>query len=88
MKVQEELLHYPSVSIGVGVRIGIGGIGVNKNVKKFYVKVYTTLYFLTPAMDFVYIWYNYRCWSKIFLGTIHTPTYDLEVKVIDLEILW
>ena len=28
----------------------------------------------------------YRCWSKILCGTIHTPAYDLEVKVTDLEI--
>ena len=53
---------------------------------KFYVKVYET-YFLNPEMDFVYIWYDYRCWSKIFLGTIHTPAHDLEIKVTDLEIL-
>ena len=50
---------------------------------KFYVKVYKTLYFLNSEMDFVYIWYDYGCWSKFFLGTIHTPAYDLEVKVTD-----
>ena len=38
-------------------------------------------------MDLTYIWYDYRCWSKILLGTIHTRAYDLEVKVTDLEIL-
>ena len=37
-------------------------------------------------MDFIYIWYDYRCWSKIFLSTIHNSVYDLEVKVTDLEI--
>ena len=37
--------------------------------------------------DFVDIWYDYRCWSKIFLGIIHTPANDLEVKATDLEIL-
>ena len=47
-------------------------------------KVYKTLYFLNPEMDFVYIWYDYTCWSKIFLGTIHTPAYDLEVKVTEI----
>ena len=36
-------------------------------------------------MDFVYIWYGYRCWSKRFLGTIYTPAHDLEVKVLDLD---
>ena len=33
-------------------------------------------------MDFVYIWYDYRCWSKILLGTNHIPTFDREVKVM------
>ena len=37
-------------------------------------------------MDLVYTSYDYRCWSKILLSTIHTPAYDLEVKVTDLEI--
>ena len=45
-------------------------------ILKFYIKVYKTLYFLNPEMDFVYIWYDYRCWSKIFLGTVHTSAYD------------
>ena len=34
----------------------------------FYIKV---------LMDLVYIWYNYRCWSKTLLSPIHTPAYDL-----------
>ena len=38
-------------------------------------------------MDLVYIWYDYRCWSKTLLSTIPTPTHGLEVKVTDLEIL-
>ena len=37
-------------------------------------------------MDLLYIWHDYRYWSKILLGTIPTPAYDLEVKVTDLEI--
>ena len=37
-------------------------------------------------MDSVYIWFGYRCWSKILWSTIRTPAYDLEVKVMDLEI--
>ena len=36
-------------------------------------------------MDLVYIWYVYRCWSKILLSIICTPAHDLEVKVTDLE---
>ena len=54
-----------------------------ENVIKVYVKVYKTLYFLNPVMDFVYIWGDYRCWSKIFLGTISTLAHDLQVKVTD-----
>ena len=38
-------------------------------------------------MDLVYIWFDYRCWSKILLSPIHTPAYDIEVKVRGLEIL-
>ena len=38
------------------------------------------LYILNPETYFVYIWYDYRCWSKILLGTIPTPAYDIEVK--------
>ena len=37
-------------------------------------------------MDLLYIWHDYRYWSKILFGTIPTPAYDLEVKVTDLEI--
>ena len=38
-------------------------------------------------MDLIRIWNDYRHSSKILLSTIHTPTYDLEVKNTDLEIL-
>ena len=48
---------------------------------------FKTLYFLNPLMDLVYIWHDYRCWSKILLSTIHTPVHGLEVKVMGLEIL-
>ena len=37
-------------------------------------------------MELLYIWHDYRYWSKILLGTIPDPAYDLEVKVIDLQI--
>ena len=37
-------------------------------------------------MDLVYIWYDYRCWYKILLSAIHSPAYDLEVMLTDLEI--
>ena len=37
-------------------------------------------------MDLLYIWHDYRYWSKILFSTILTPAYDLEGKVKDLEI--
>ena len=37
-------------------------------------------------MDLLYIWHDYRLWSKLLLGTIPTTVYDLEVKVMYLEI--
>ena len=37
-------------------------------------------------MDLLYIWYDYKDWSKILFSTIPTTAYDLEVKVMDLEI--
>ena len=74
------------VDIGVGVGGGVGG-GINKNVK-LYVEGFQILYFLNPQTVLVYIWFDYRCWSKILLSTIHTSAYDLEVKVTNLEILY
>ena len=38
-------------------------------------------------MDLVYMWYVYRCWSKILLSSIHTPAHDLEVKVTDRNLI-
>ena len=52
------------------------GVGVNKNVKGLH-QVFKTLYFLNPQMGLVYIWYNYKCWSKILLSPIHIPAHDL-----------
>ena len=37
-------------------------------------------------MNLLYIWHDYRRWSKILFGIIPTPAYDLAVKVTDLEI--
>ena len=37
-------------------------------------------------MDLLYIWHDYRYWSKILFSTTSTPAYDLKVKVMDLEI--
>ena len=44
---------------------------------KFYSKVFKVL-------DLVYIWYDYSCWTKILLSTVHNPVYDLEVKVTEI----
>ena len=46
-------------------------------ILKFYVKVFKTSYFLNPQMDLVYIWYSYRCWSKILFSPIHISAHDL-----------
>ena len=37
-------------------------------------------------MDLLYMWQEYRYWSKILYGIISTPAYDLEVKITDLDI--
>ena len=37
-------------------------------------------------MELLYIWHDYRYWSKILFNTVPNPAYDLEVKVTDLEI--
>ena len=37
-------------------------------------------------MELLYIWHDYRYWSKILFDTIPTPAYDLEVKVTELKI--
>ena len=37
-------------------------------------------------MDLLYIWLDYRYWSKILFSTIPIPAYDIEIKVMDLEI--
>ena len=52
---------------------------------KFCVKVFKTSLFPNPLMDFVYVWYDDRHWSKILLSTIPTLMHDLKVKVTDLE---
>ena len=35
-------------------------------------------------MYLLYIWHDYKYWSKILFSTILTPAYDLEVKVAEL----
>ena len=51
----------------------------------FSVKDFKISSFLNPCIDLLYIWHDYRYWSKILFSTIPTPAYDLEGKVTDLE---
>ena len=53
---------------------------------KVCVKVFKISLFLNPCMELLYIWHDYRYWSKILFGRIPTPAYDLEVNVTDLKI--
>ena len=54
---------------------------------KFCVKVFRTSLFPKHQMDFVYVWYDDRCWSKVLRSTILTLLCELKVKVMDLEFL-
>ena len=80
-KVQEELLHCESTGRAIALPLAstsaLAAASALTKMLKFYVKVFKTSYFLNPLMDFVYIWYNYRCWSKILLSHIHIPAHDL-----------
>ena len=40
--------------------------------QSFCVKVYKTLYFEDPLMDFIHIWHDSRYKSKVFISTIPT----------------
>ena len=51
--------------------------------QSFCIKVYKTLHYKDPLMDFIDIWHDGRYRSKILLKTISTPGFDLEVKVTD-----
>ena len=49
------------------------------------------LQFLRPLfakdfMDLVHMRYDESYWTKVFLSTIPSPTYDLKVKVTDLSL--
>ena len=37
-------------------------------------------------MELLYIWHDYRYWSKILFDTIPNPACNLAVNVTDLEI--
>ena len=41
--------------------------------QSFCVKVYKTIYFEDPLMDFIHIWHDGRYRSKVFISTIPTP---------------
>ena len=59
--------------------LALASVSLLTKMLKFYVKVfYKTSYFLNPLTDLVYIWYNYRCWSKILLSPIHNPAHGLK----------
>ena len=81
-KYRKSYCTTPSIGIGLALAAAL----VLAKMLKFYFKVFKTLYFLNPQMDLIYIWFNYRCWSKILLSTVHTPAQDLEVKVTHTEI--
>ena len=64
-----------AIALPLALALALAAAAVSRltNMLKFYVKV---------LMDLVFIWYNYRYWSKIILSPIHTL-----LKVTDLEIL-
>ena len=76
---------YESTGRTIALPPALAAVALTKMLK-LYIKVFKTLYFLSPQMDLVYTWYDYRCWSKILLSTIHIPAYDLEVKVTNLKL--
>ena len=68
---------YESTGRAIALPLALALASALTKMLKFYVKVFKTLYFLNPQMDLVYIWYKYRCWSKILLSSIYNPAYDL-----------
>ena len=48
--------------------------------QSFCVKVYKTSYFEDPLMDFIRIWHDGRCRSKVFICTIPIPGVTLESR--------
>ena len=52
---------------------------------KFYVKVYKTLYYEDPLMDFIHIWPDGRYRSKVFNSTDPTPGDNLGVVVTEFS---
>ena len=41
--------------------------------QSFCIKVYKTLYFEDPLIDFIHIWHDGRYRTKVFISTIPTP---------------
>ena len=60
-KYRKRYCTTPVISVSI-----CGCVRFNTNVK---VLCQSDLIFLNPQMDLVYIWYDYRCWSKILLST-------------------
>ena len=52
--------------------------------QSFYVKVYKTLYYEDPFMDFIYIWPDGRYRSKVFIGSDTALGDNLGVKVTEV----
>ena len=53
--------------------------------QSFGVKVYKTLHYKDPLMDFIFIWHDGRYRSKVLFSAIPTLGHDLEVKVTYIE---
>ena len=51
--------------------------------ESFCIKVYETLYYKDPLMDFIYILHDGKCRSKVLLSAIPITGPDLEVKVTE-----
>ena len=66
-KYRKRYCTTPVISVSI-----CGCVRFNTNVK---VLCQSDLIFLNPQMDLVYIWYDYRCWSKILLSTSRAPVF-------------
>ena len=53
--------------------------------QSFCIKVYKTVYYKDPLMDFIYIWHGGRYRSQVLLSAIPTLGPDLEVKVTEFS---
>ena len=63
------------------------GLKVKVKLRNFILKCFKSSYFPNYMIDLVYIWNN-RYRSKVLFVISPTHSYDLKVKVTDLEILY